>query len=188
MTSARPTAASAAAMAMAKIAIITPVGSCGSGLKRQNAMKFKFAAASIISMPIKIKMAWRRLKAASNPMQNRAADTMRKSWSVRVMARRIGLGSVRVSRAGFGVAPKHSFLLIQSAAKSANPRRKFAIARTRSPARETRALPRRGFRASPLFLQHENKRADQRGGEQEPDALQRPNIIGHQDFTDMLDS
>src|SRR6266550_3215828 len=86
MTNARPTAASAAAMAMEKIAIITPVGWCDSGLKRQNAMKFKFAAASIISMPIKIKMAWLRLKAASNPMQNSAADTMRKIWSVGVMA------------------------------------------------------------------------------------------------------
>src|SRR6266498_318576 len=137
MTSARPTAASAAAIAMEKIAIITPVGWCGSRLKRQNAMKFKFAAASIISMPIKMKMAWRRLKAASSPMQNSAVDTMRKSWSVSVMAR---------------------------------------------------ALPRRGFRASPLFLHHENKRADQCGGEQEPDALQRPNIIGHQDFTDALNS
>jgi len=38
-----------------KIATITPVGCCGSGLKRQNAMKFKFAAASINSMPIKMK-------------------------------------------------------------------------------------------------------------------------------------
>jgi NADH:ubiquinone oxidoreductase subunit K len=38
------------------------------------------------------------------------------------------LGSARVSRAGFGVAPKHSF-------------EKFAIAWTRSPTRETRALP-----------------------------------------------
>ncbi len=38
------------------------------------------------------------------------------------------LGSARVSRAGFGVSPKQSF-------------RKFTIARTRSPAREARALP-----------------------------------------------
>ena len=57
MTNASPTAASAAAMAIEKIAIITPVGWCGSGLKRQNAIKFKFAAASIISMPIKMKIA-----------------------------------------------------------------------------------------------------------------------------------
>jgi len=38
------------------------------------------------------------------------------------------LGSARVSRVGFGVSPKQSF-------------EKFAIAWTRSPARETRALP-----------------------------------------------
>ena len=57
MTSASPTAASAAAMAMEKIAIITPVGWCGSELKRQKAMKLRFAAASMISMPIKMKMA-----------------------------------------------------------------------------------------------------------------------------------
>jgi hypothetical protein len=49
-------------------------------------MKFRFAAASIISMPIKMKMAWRRLRAASKPMQKSAADTMRTIWSVRVMA------------------------------------------------------------------------------------------------------
>jgi hypothetical protein len=44
-------------MAMEKIAIITPVGGCGGGAKRQNAIKFKFAAASIISIPIRIKIA-----------------------------------------------------------------------------------------------------------------------------------
>src|SRR5882724_11159128 len=97
-------------------------------------------------------------------MQNSAAATMRKSCRVGV----IGLGSARVSRAGFGVALKHSFVLIQSAAKSADLRRKFAIARTRSVraglalARETRALSRRGLRASSLFLHHEDERADQR--------------------------
>ena len=58
---------------------MTPMGGCGCGLKRQNATKFKFAAASIISIPIKMKMAWRRLSAASNPMQNKAAETKRKS-------------------------------------------------------------------------------------------------------------
>ena len=57
MTIARPTAASAAEIAMEKIAIITPVGGCGGGAKRQNAMKFKFAAASIISIPIRMKIA-----------------------------------------------------------------------------------------------------------------------------------
>ena len=44
-------------MAMEKIATNTPVGDCGCGPKRQKAIKFKFAAASINSMPIKIKIA-----------------------------------------------------------------------------------------------------------------------------------
>jgi hypothetical protein len=67
---------------------MTPMGGCGCGLKRQNATKFKFAAASIISMPIKMKMAWRRLSAASSPIEKSAAETVRKSVSVGVMARR----------------------------------------------------------------------------------------------------
>src|SRR6266516_7683234 len=57
-------------------------------------------------------------------------------------ARKENLGSARVSRAGFGVAPKRTFLLIpiperiwKQWEKSANPRRD-------SPARGTRALPR----------------------------------------------
>src|SRR5207248_4543025 len=106
MTSASPTAASAAAIAMEKIATITPVGCAGSGLKRQKATKFMFAAASISSIPIRMKIAWRRLSAASKPMQNKAADKTRKMVSVGV----IGLGSARVSRVGFGVAPKRTFL------------------------------------------------------------------------------
>ena len=79
MTIARPTAASAAEIAIEKITIITPVGGCGAGAKRQNAIKFKFAAASIISIPIRMKIACRRLNAARRPMENSAADTMRKS-------------------------------------------------------------------------------------------------------------
>src|SRR5437868_14943320 len=86
MTKARPTAASAAAMAMEKIATRTPVGGCGCGPKRQKAMKFKFAAASISSMPIKMKIAWRRLRAASRPIEKRAVETIRNSWRVGVMA------------------------------------------------------------------------------------------------------
>ena len=86
MTNASPTAASAAAIAIEKIATMTPMGGCGCGLKRQNATKFKFAAASIISIPIKIKMAWRRLSAASNPMEKSAAEIVKKSVSVGVMA------------------------------------------------------------------------------------------------------
>jgi hypothetical protein len=50
-------------------------------------MKFKFAAANIISMPMRMKMAWRRLSAARRPMENNAAETMRKTWSVGVMVK-----------------------------------------------------------------------------------------------------
>ena len=57
MTIAKPIAASAAEIAMEKIANITPVGWCGCGAKRQNAMKFRFAAANINSMPMRIKIA-----------------------------------------------------------------------------------------------------------------------------------
>ena len=50
-------------------------------------------------------------------------------------------GSARVSRVGFGVAPKQSFLRFPTP-KVVRAREKFVIARTRSPARGTRALPR----------------------------------------------
>src|SRR5207245_9344253 len=72
-------------MAIEKSAIITPIGCFGCGAKRQKAMKFKLAAANIISMPMRMKIAWRRLNAASRPMENNAAETMRKSWSVAVI-------------------------------------------------------------------------------------------------------
>ena len=39
---------------------------------------------------------------------------------------------------------------------------------------------------SALFLHHENERADQCGGQQHADALQRPNVTGHQHFADSL--
>ena len=78
MTNASPTAASAAAIAIEKIAIITPMGDCGCGLKRQKATKFKLAAANIISMPMRMKIACRRLSAASSPMENKAVETTRK--------------------------------------------------------------------------------------------------------------
>jgi DNA polymerase III alpha subunit len=52
------------------------------------------------------------------------------------------LGSARVSRVGFGVAPKRSFSLTSASSADERSKRKFAIARTRSPTRETRVLPR----------------------------------------------
>jgi ferredoxin len=55
--------------------------------------------------------------------------------------RRILPGSARVPRVGFGVTPKLSFLWVCNQREESEPRKKFAIARTRSPAREARALP-----------------------------------------------
>jgi hypothetical protein len=49
----------------------------------------------------------------------------------------------RISRAGFGVTPKQSFLCVPAALNRSDSKEKFAIARTRSPAPETGALPRR---------------------------------------------
>ena len=45
-----------------------------------------------------------------------------------------------------------------------------------------------GASVSPLLLHHENQCADQRSGEKKPDALQWPDITGHQRFTDSFNS
>ena len=50
-------------------------------------------------------------------------------------------GSARVSRAGFGVTPKQSFLSFPATAQRCDSKEESAIARTRSPARETHTLP-----------------------------------------------
>src|SRR6266478_9416984 len=64
------------------------------------------------------------------------------------------IGSARVPRAGFGVAPKQSFLRLPPAVNRSELQVKSAIARTRSPAREARALPRHAIcaLAGPLML------------------------------------
>src|SRR2546423_7351009 len=170
MTSASPTAASAAAIAMEKMATMTPVGFGEAGPNRQNAMKFRFAAASISSIPMRMKIACLRLSAASNPIENSAAETTRQSWSVGV----IGLGSARVSRAGFGALAETRF----GSSRSRGRDRQHARART---------LPRKESRSSSLFLHHQNERADERRGQQEADALERPPVIRHQDFADAFD-
>jgi hypothetical protein len=51
------------------------------------------------------------------------------------------LGSARVSRVGFGVAPKRAFTASESGQVRGKLNAKSAMARTPSPARETRALP-----------------------------------------------
>src|ERR1041385_1815199 len=184
MTSARPTAASAAAIAIEKIATITPVGFCDGDPKRQKAMKFRFAAASMSSIPIRMKIACLRLNAASKPTENSAAEMMRQSWRVGVMSGRFWSGSERLQRAGFVIRPKRT---LRPRRDKCVAQKKFAIAWTRSPARCKRALPNDKIRHSSPFLHHQYQRADQRGGEQQADALQRPDIIRHQHFTDAFD-
>src|SRR5438067_11624907 len=101
-------------------------------------MKFKFAAASIISMPIRMKIAWRRLSAASKPMENTAAETIRKSWRVGLIvvetenAQRAMSNAQRPSQRLFGIG--HWALRVE----------------------------RRAFASSllPLFLHNKNQRAD----------------------------
>jgi hypothetical protein len=51
------------------------------------------------------------------------------------------LGSARVSRVGFGVAPERAFTLSESGQVRGKFNEESAMARTPSSARETRALP-----------------------------------------------
>src|SRR5437762_2628686 len=97
-------------------------------------------------------------------MEKSAVEMIRKSWRVGVMASRIGLGRDRV-------------LAIVNFLKD-------RFGETPKPARETRALPRRRIRTSALLLHHEHEGANECGREDEPNALQRPDVIGHQRFAD----
>src|ERR1700719_2692312 len=56
------------------------------------------------------------------------------------------------------------------------------MARTPSPTSETLALP--GVSASSFLLHHEDERANQRSGEQQTHALERPDVVRHQHFAD----
>src|SRR6185369_4449526 len=77
MIKARPTAASAAATPIEKITNRIPVSASGCSLKRQNAMKFKFAALSMSSMPISTMMALRRVSAPARPTAKSMAESRR---------------------------------------------------------------------------------------------------------------
>ena len=70
-------AASAAAMPIEKITNMIPVSASGCSLKRQNAMKFKFAALSMSSMPMSTMMALRRVNAPARPMAKSMAERRR---------------------------------------------------------------------------------------------------------------
>ena len=61
-------------------------------------------------------------------------------------------GSARVPRAGFGVAPKQFFLRLSLPLKRGDSNVKSAIARTCSPARGTRALPKHAICALAAVL------------------------------------
>src|ERR1017187_4047333 len=81
MMSARPTAASAPAIAMEKRTKIKPVSASGCGPKRQKAIRFRFAAFSISSMPMSTRMACRRVTAPAKPMAKRKAEISRQACS-----------------------------------------------------------------------------------------------------------
>jgi len=73
---AKPTAASAAATTIMKIAKSCPVNSNGT-IYREKATIAIFTALSIISMDIRIIMALRLDRAPYSPMENRMTDSIR---------------------------------------------------------------------------------------------------------------
>src|SRR5215469_5081715 len=79
MINASPTAASAAATPIENSANITPVKASGFGPYLQNAIKFKFAAFSINSIPTSTRIAFRRVSAPANPTENSSAEISRHS-------------------------------------------------------------------------------------------------------------
>ena len=109
-------------------------------------------------------------------MENKATEMMRKSWSVGVIAQRTDWGSARVSRDGERVLAIADFPSGFSTPTVREMRSKDCFGATPKPTRRTRALPRR---VSSLFLHHEYEGADEGGGQEEPDALQRPHITRH---------
>jgi hypothetical protein len=73
---ARPTAASAAATIITKMAKICPVSNKGT-TNREKATMEMLVATSIISMDMRITMALRFARAPYSPMQKRIADSIR---------------------------------------------------------------------------------------------------------------
>jgi hypothetical protein len=59
---------------MEKSANMIPVKAEGAGPYLQNAMKFKLAALSISSIPIRTRIALRRIKAPARPMEKRSDE------------------------------------------------------------------------------------------------------------------
>jgi hypothetical protein len=73
---AKPTAASAAATTIMKIAKTCPVSNSGT-IYREKATIAIFTALSIISIDIRITMALRLARAPYSPIENRMADNIR---------------------------------------------------------------------------------------------------------------
>src|SRR5262249_14971609 len=110
-------------------------------------------------------------------MENRAAEMMRKVWSVGVITRHIWrLGSARLWRAGDRLQPIANF---QCHDGNKVQGEKVRLRSMRKPARCNRALPRRETPPSIFFLHHEHQGADKGGGQEQSDALQWPDITSH---------
>src|SRR5689334_22768768 len=100
MMSARPTAASAAATPMEKITNRMPVNTSGCSLKRQNAMKFRFAALSMSSMPMSTMMALRRVNAPARPMAKIMAESRRYAASGVMLSSALKVGKWESGKVG----------------------------------------------------------------------------------------
>src|SRR5688572_24007787 len=160
MMSARPTAASAAATPIEKITNMIPVSASGCSLKRQNAMKFRFAALSISSMPMSTMMALRRVNAPARPMLKSMALKRRYAASGVMLRARKGAEGKR----GRGESSFSPFLL-------------FSLSCSQSSSL--------GFRS---FVAHcNNHRPNQGGGKQQADDFQRQHKLCHQRIPDLFD-
>jgi hypothetical protein len=62
---------------MEKSANMAPVNAAGAGPYLQNAIKFRFAALSISSIPIRTRIALRRINTPARPMEKRSEDKSR---------------------------------------------------------------------------------------------------------------
>lgn len=97
-------------------------------------------------------------------MENSAVETMRKNWRIGVIAQPFGLSSADVSCGNASPGWTDRVPAIANVLKA-------CFGATPKQARETRALPGRRILPSALLLHYQHKGANERGGEDEPDAL-----------------
>src|ERR1035441_3431267 len=170
MMSARPTAASAPAIAMEKSTKIKPVSASGCGPKRQKAIKFRFAAFSIISMPMRTRMACRRVTAPAKPMAKRKAEMRRQACKgVMIQTSKFQAPSSRETSSSKHQATRRDSVLDLGAWRFSGA---WMLV----------------LGASFLFLfQSNDDRTDHRGGQHQADDFQRQNIFRHQQVADVFD-